>query len=298
MVPRIDDFFEFLKSEQLEPRTGDRAEQIWFNFQGELFELFVSEDDDVIMFRQGVVADEFPDVAFVARAVNKIHIRYSLVTAWYYPSYAVTSVSLLCELPVQLRPNLYRILEQLDSATVRLKTLLFDDGALELDDVDDLDLIKEDVSENDTASVEITEPSRPREALLMNPFSDTGKKLRWQGEVNDESFTLYIPKWRIPTPWPKQIVVAVSTMPLDIHEISVPTQGEEAEPLDSRLPIITMVDLEYRCKHSVRYRPVGDPKTWEIGTPYIPNSLLPADIPHRLQLEVRWDYSAGNWSPA
>jgi len=277
---------------------GARAEQIWFNFQGELFELFVDEDDDVIMFRQAVVSDEFPDVAFVARAVNKIHIRYSLVTAWYYPSYAVTSISLLCELPVQLRPHLYRILEQLDSATVRLRMLLFDVGALELDDIDDLDQIKEDVSETDSASFELAEAPRPREALLMNPFSDTGKKLRWQGEVDDVSFTLYIPKWRIPTPWPKQIVVAVSTVPLDIHEIPIPSRGEEAERLDSRLPIITTAELEYRCKHSVRYRPVGDPKTWEIGTPYIPNSLLPIEIPRRVQLEVRWDYSAGNWSPA
>ncbi len=295
-MTKIESYYKFLQSEQLEPRLGKRAEQIWFRFQGELFELFVADDDTLIMFRQGVVGDQFPERSTVARAVNKINIRYSLVTAWYFSNYAVTSIPMLCASPEELVPHLYRILEQLDSATVRLRSLLFDDGALEQDDVDDLDEADE---VNDDApppkavdSVQALGVPQKREAILMNPSRDTGNKLRWESQIDGLRFTFYVPKRRVPVPWPKQIVVAVSELPLVVHEMHT---AASAEPIDTHLPIVTTVGLDYRCLHSVRYRPIGEPATWEIGTTYIPYSLLRSDVPPRLQIEVRWDYTAGHW---
>lgn len=67
------------------------------------------------------------------------------------------------------------------------------------------------------------------------------------------------------------------------------------DAVDPRLPIVTVVERDIERKHTIRYTPIGDPKTWEIGKPYIPRSLLPVGTRKRLQIEVRWDFSAGSW---
>jgi hypothetical protein len=40
------------------------------------------------------------------------------------------------------------------------------------------------------------------EVALMDPSKTTDNKLRWQADVEGVNFKLYIPKWRVPRPWP------------------------------------------------------------------------------------------------
>jgi hypothetical protein len=44
------------------------------------------------------------------------------------------------------------------------------------------------------------------EMALLKPSKETENKLRWSTYMNDGSkFHLYVPKWRVPEPWPGRI---------------------------------------------------------------------------------------------
>jgi len=45
---------------------------------------------------------------------------------------------------------------------------------------------------------------------LMAPSKETDLKLRWEADVEGVAFKLYIPKWRVPRPWPTRILVRIS----------------------------------------------------------------------------------------
>lgn len=131
-----------------------------------------------------------------------------------------------------------------------------------------------------------------REIALMNPSKETDNKLRWWADVEGVSFKLYIPKWRVPAPWPVRLEVVVD------HEAASP---ETPIPPPTRLPeferrIIATLEKVQEHTETVRYRPIGHPDSWEIGEPYVPYTVLQAPPPERLRLEVRWDRSAGTWS--
>jgi len=59
------------------------------------------------------------------------------------------------------------------------------------------------------------------EIALMEPSKETDNKLRWKADVEGVSFKLYVPKWRVPRPWPTRILVRVS---------EVPAGGEDQPP--------------------------------------------------------------------
>ena len=61
-------------------------------------------------------------------------------------------------------------------------------------------------------------------------------------------------------------------------------------------PIVAIVDEVTEHTKTVRFAPRGKQEEWEIGEPYIPYSLLPDPLPRTVQVEVRWDRSAGTWS--
>jgi len=131
-----------------------------------------------------------------------------------------------------------------------------------------------------------------REIALMNPSKETDNKLRWWADVEGVSFKLYIPKWRVPVPWPVRLEVVVD------EEAAMPAAARPPRPGSAELerPIIATLQRVREHTETVRYRPIGDPESWEIGEPYVPYAILPAPPPERLRLEVRWDRSAGTWS--
>jgi len=131
-----------------------------------------------------------------------------------------------------------------------------------------------------------------RKIALMNPSKETDNKLRWWADVEGVSFKLYIPKWRVPAPWPVGLEVIVDEK--TTSPPGVPTQPCVGSPELER-PIITIVERVQEHTETIRYRPMGHPDSWEIGEPYVPYTVLPTPPPERLRLEVRWDRSEGTW---
>ncbi len=129
------------------------------------------------------------------------------------------------------------------------------------------------------------------EVALMAPSKQTDNKLRWETDVDGVNFKLYIPKARVPYPWPKRILVRVC-------DIDQPSGNEAVQPDDPTLErgITATVRKVREHTETVRFDPDGDPNDWEIGSPYIPFSLLPRRSAENLQLQVWWDRSAGTWS--
>lgn len=132
-----------------------------------------------------------------------------------------------------------------------------------------------------------------RQIALMNPSKETDNKLRWWADVDGVSFKLYIPKWRVPLPWPVRLEVVVDER-AGKAEVA-PTQQIRSGSAALEEPIIATVEKVAEHTETVRYRPVGSPDTWEMGEPYVPYAILSSPVPDRLRVEVRWDRSAGTW---
>jgi hypothetical protein len=130
------------------------------------------------------------------------------------------------------------------------------------------------------------------EMTRLEAAKETDNKLRWDADIDDTRFELYIPKWRITQPWPSRIWVNV-----------VPRRGEGEDESnlspadvnqDSTLtiePIIATVKKLTVHKKTIRYCPVGDLKQWEIGEPYLPFALT-YEGAERLRIIVLWDITS------
>lgn len=132
-----------------------------------------------------------------------------------------------------------------------------------------------------------------REISLMNPSKETDNKLRWWADVDGISFKLYIPKWRVPVPWPVRLEVVVDQQASSTSSVPKAPRAGSSELEHS---IIATLEKVQEHTETVRYRPSGDPESWELGEPYVPYTILPTPSPERLRIEVRWDRSAGTWS--
>jgi len=128
-----------------------------------------------------------------------------------------------------------------------------------------------------------------REILAF--YKETERKWRWDADVEGTPFELYIPKWRVPEPVPKRIKVKIY-LPNEVVEYKQKYLVREI----NRSPDLRMnkiyADVTYLREHTqtVRYDPIGDDKNWEIGSPYIPKSILPVEFPSTLQIIVEWLY--------
>ena len=124
------------------------------------------------------------------------------------------------------------------------------------------------------------------EMALLKPSKETQNKLRWSTHVeeDDAPFHLYIPKWRVPMPWPGRILVRIGSY------VGDPAAFDESPCLEGRLEdsIRVLVGRVMDHTRTVQYAPVGEQESWQIGQPYIPYSLVPgsADL---LVIEVEWD---------
>ncbi len=132
------------------------------------------------------------------------------------------------------------------------------------------------------------------EVAMMDPSKQTDNKLRWQADVEGVSFKIYIPKWRVPRPWPTRILVRVGEPPTGVQLQENVGAGTNSDSLER--PIYATVERVSEHTETVRFKPLGDPKSWEIGEPYIPYSLLASPSVPTVRIEVMWDRSAGTWS--
>ena len=124
------------------------------------------------------------------------------------------------------------------------------------------------------------------EMSLLKPSKETKNKLRWSAHVEKDNadFEFYIPKWRVPEPWPGRIFVRIEPF---IDDPSIFTQSTlDIDNLE--VPIEVLVKRVEDHTRTVRYRQLSDEEDWQIGEPYIPDSLIPPNS-HLLIINVEWD---------
>ena len=119
---------------------------------------------------------------------------------------------------------------------------------------------------------------------------ETDNKLRWDTDIDGAPFELYVPKWRVPRPWPGRVYVRVFSgkSPDDVLR---DTHIRDVTQTTQR-PIVAELQLTSKHQLTVRYTPLGDNQAWQIGEPYIPYQLLPPLIPDSVVIRVRWDLTS------
>lgn len=127
------------------------------------------------------------------------------------------------------------------------------------------------------------------EGQILVYNKDTEKKFRWSNMVGDTKFNLYIPDWRVPQPVPRRVRVVIylpgDKVP-DLSQLKCSDAASSPELLQSS--IVAKVLLTKPHTKTTRYDPIGDPKNLEIGSPYIPDKLLPKEPPSELTISVEW----------
>lgn len=151
------------------------------------------------------------------------------------------------------------------------------------------------------------------EMALLQPSKETERKLRWSTyiEKDAEYFKIYIPKWRVPKPWPGRVYVGIeaykdvssdlypsTSSPKNLDEENVIIVARPSirslitsNPKNLDKSIQAIVKPFENHTRTMRYRPIGDQNEWQIGEPYIPYSLIPpgSDL---LFIEVEWDLNS------
>ncbi len=129
-------------------------------------------------------------------------------------------------------------------------------------------------------------------SIELSSLDETDNKLVWSARTPNANFNLYIPKWRVPKPYPGKIGIHLTTN-LSEWESYTPTLSIfiSEDPTRAEKPILSKVQLKSIHSETVRYTPV-EPDYFEIGDPYIPMSLLLPDPPETLLIKVRWNLSS------
>lgn len=130
------------------------------------------------------------------------------------------------------------------------------------------------------------------EMSMLGSAKETENKLRWDADIEGTPFSLYIPKWRVPQPWPSRIWIGVTPRRFECDEL--PNLSRENADSDSSLthePLIATVAKYSEHSRTIRYRPLGDDRLWEIGEPYVPLPLTFGGA-DRLRLLVLWDLAS------
>jgi len=124
--------------------------------------------------------------------------------------------------------------------------------------------------------------------LVLEYKKETTNKVRWDNKYDGELFSLYIPKWRVPEEIPNTITVKLNTV--DFYGDIISSYNEKEVKRNNELKnkkITAKIKRTSFHSKTVRYDPENIEKA-EIGSPYIPKSLLENDMDEIL-LEVIWD---------
>ncbi len=134
------------------------------------------------------------------------------------------------------------------------------------------------------------------EMTFFESSKETENKLRWNAKINETTFSLYIPKWRVPEPWPSKILVRVDPQRNNVENTpNLKLNDIKCNGSLRHEPIIATVRKFFKHTKTIRYSPVGDKEGWEIGEPYIPFELTCGDL-DTLRVIVFWDLqSRGNF---
>ena len=122
------------------------------------------------------------------------------------------------------------------------------------------------------------QPSYAEHHSLVRPPREDDRKAVFR---RDE-FKLYVPLVELREPLPTTILV----------ELFFPWALENNKPENDSKDTIDVVVQKKRpdrqAVNSVVYAPIGDPKTWKIGKPYIPHKILDHSAPEYVFVRVRY----------
>jgi hypothetical protein len=122
---------------------------------------------------------------------------------------------------------------------------------------------------------------------------ETENKYRWDYMEGSAPLEIYIPKWRVPAPYPQRIFVQIFE-PEDSHCPIMTLHSKKEVDANQRLrlePITAEVTYkkEYH-KFTFRYDPVLEGNNVrEIGSPYIPKTLLYDPPQTQLVIVINWE---------
>jgi hypothetical protein len=134
------------------------------------------------------------------------------------------------------------------------------------------------------------------EMTLLVEGKQTDNKVRWDVDIEGTKFSLHIPKWRVPEPWPAVIQVFVEPSTGDMAPGLLRSETVE-DPSSLRKPIIAdLVLFEWKTR-TIRYKPRipkrltelvrNEQSLAEIGEPYIPIEMT-FDGAEHLRFTVHW----------
>lgn len=121
---------------------------------------------------------------------------------------------------------------------------------------------------------------------ILEYQKETENKLRWGADVDGTPFELYIPKWRIPDPTPGKVLIRAQDKIKTTNQF---TRDEiEQDPELRNKPIYAEITRITELTKTIRFDPIGDKNNWEIGSPYIPKSILPSEDTKKLYVVIEW----------
>ncbi|MEE8582954.1 MAG: hypothetical protein V3S61_03665 [Dehalococcoidales bacterium] len=130
------------------------------------------------------------------------------------------------------------------------------------------------------------------ELEILEIEKQTLNKLRWDTQIDQVPFEIYIPKWRVPKPWPRKIYVDIQALKTPSVSASRLLEADvRNNPSLAERKIIAYVKSYKEKEHTLRYQPVGDKSTWEIGEPYIPYPLT-QNCAQILKITIHWEKPA------
>jgi hypothetical protein len=299
-MSRINEYIELLANEGYRPKQTSDAE-LCFKSQGETFWLTIADDPStfIMLHRVFQLNDDYDDISFLRMANNTNKAEYA-IKCWI--NFEDRTFWVAFEAFYDSGTAFLSVLGTMLADMMRTSQAYFDDlekYGVRVIDASPVDALSEGRQNGVHESVDTSDEDNGvrliKEVSLMEPSSETDNKLRWGAKVGDATFNLYVPKWRVPEPWPRRIVVAISR-PINQDLSSERVDISSSRSLDRKLRIATVVDRVRDHTRTARFRPRGNQGDWEIGEPYIPYSLLPDRLAQAVQIEVRWDLAGETWS--
>jgi hypothetical protein len=276
---RSNEYFELLSNEGFRP-DPEVAEDGFINFksEGQLFGLYIPDgvDETFVMLYHHISLAEDANAELCISIANEINKTKRGVRCWYESEgdrITVAYEGFYCDVN-DFAPFLVNLLSDLRKAKFEF-----------LDTLDGFDQAVSTFPESTPLDV-ADEAAGTTGSVLLRQFGETDNKVRWVARTGETTFDLYIPKWRVPKPWPERIAVTTS-LPID-QDLTRFVGGLNEKVKDKTLPITSIVDRVSDHTKTVRFRPRGEAADWEIGEPYIPYVLLPKRDALSVIVEVRW----------
>lgn len=127
--------------------------------------------------------------------------------------------------------------------------------------------------------------------VILEIKKETDNKLRWDKVIDNTPFELYIPKWRVPSPKPREIEIEI--LPPNNSVINNPLTITQVNnnPNLKNSSITANLTMFGDNSRTVRYDPEGNENIWEIGSVYVPISILNQKGLYgkeRISIKIKW----------